>query len=161
FFDQEPVDPHHANVSMMFELRRPLDHGRLRAVVRQLLTHHDALRLVVRQREAEWEQTVAPPDDTDPVRCIDLADVAGEAQEAAVLAHAARLQAGMDLAAGALVQVALFDLGSRPARLLLVFHHLAFDGVSWRIVLEDLATALRQLEAGAAIQLPAKTSSFK
>jgi non-ribosomal peptide synthase protein (TIGR01720 family) len=161
FLGQEPVDPDHANVSMMLELRRPLDHGRLRAVVRHLLEHHDALRLRFRRSGADWQQTVAPSDDTDPVSCIDLADVAHEAQEAAILAHAARLQASLDLAAGPLVRVARFDLGSRPGRLLLVFHHLAFDGVSWRIVLEDLATARRQLEAGAAIQLPAKTSSFK
>ncbi|MBD2520823.1 amino acid adenylation domain-containing protein, partial [Nostoc sp. FACHB-973] len=35
------------------------------------------------------------------------------------------------------------------------------DGVSWRILLEDLQTAYEQLSLGQAIQLPAKTTSFK
>ena len=42
-------------------------------------------------------------------------------------------------------------------------HHLAVDGVSWRILLEDLETACRQVAAGgpAALRLPAKTTSFQ
>ncbi|MCP4420911.1 MAG: non-ribosomal peptide synthetase, partial [Chloroflexi bacterium] len=46
-------------------------------------------------------------------------------------------------------------------RLFWCIHHLVVDGVSWRILLEDLQTAFRQIVAGQSIQLPAKTSSFK
>lgn len=60
------------------------------------------------------------------------------------------------------MRVALFNLGiDKPARLLLVIHHLAVDGVSWRILLEDLSTAYQQLSRGEAIQLQPKTTSFK
>ncbi|WP_426769414.1 condensation domain-containing protein, partial [Pseudomonas aeruginosa] len=44
---------------------------------------------------------------------------------------------------------------------LLVIHHLVVDGVSWRILFEDLQTAYRQLLAGQAVELPAKTSAFR
>jgi len=38
-----------------------------------------------------------------------------------------------------LVRVALFNLGvDKTSRLLLVIHHLVVDGVSWRILVEDL-----------------------
>ena len=40
-------------------------------------------------------------------------------------------------------------------------HHLAVDGVSWRILVQDLGTVYEQLEAGAAVRLPAKTSSLQ
>ncbi|WP_231638781.1 condensation domain-containing protein, partial [Paenibacillus sp. JCM 10914] len=40
-------------------------------------------------------------------------------------------------------------------------HHLAVDGVSWRIILEDLETAYGQAEQGEAVKLPQKTSSFQ
>jgi non-ribosomal peptide synthase protein (TIGR01720 family) len=40
-------------------------------------------------------------------------------------------------------------------------HHLAVDGVSWRILLEDLGKAYRQLDEGAPVQLPARSASFK
>jgi non-ribosomal peptide synthase protein (TIGR01720 family) len=45
--------------------------------------------------------------------------------------------------------------------LLLIIHHLVVDGVSWRILLEDITTAYQQLERTEAIQLPPKTTSFK
>ena len=59
-----------------------------------------------------------------------------------------------------LLKVVLFEVGEQGAqRLLIVGHHLAVDGVSWRILLQDLGTVYEQLEAGTAVQLPGKTSS--
>ena len=60
------------------------------------------------------------------------------------------------------MRVALFDAGAEEAaRLLVIIHHLAVDGVSWRILLEDLQTAMEQVARGEAVKLPAKTTSFK
>lgn len=59
------------------------------------------------------------------------------------------------------MRVVLFNLGNSPGRLLIVIHHLAVDGISWRILLEDLSRAYKQLEIGKSIQLAAKTTSFK
>jgi non-ribosomal peptide synthase protein (TIGR01720 family) len=42
-----------------------------------------------------------------------------------------------------------------------VIHHLVVDGVSWRILLEDLQAAYQQLRRGETVRLPAKTTSFK
>ncbi|HEY7496643.1 MAG TPA: condensation domain-containing protein, partial [Candidatus Tectomicrobia bacterium] len=72
------------------------------------------------------------------------------------------LQAGLNLSEGPLIRVAFFDLGAhQPSRLLIVIHHLAVDGVSWRILLEDLHTGYQQLSRGEAVRLPPKTTSFK
>ncbi|MGW8065263.1 amino acid adenylation domain-containing protein [Streptomyces ziwulingensis] len=50
----------------------------------------------------------------------------------------------------------------RAARQLVVtVHHLVVDGVSWRILMEDLATAWRQRASGAPIELPAVGTSFR
>src|SRR5262249_14622293 len=55
-----------------------------------------------------------------------------------------------------------FELGSgAPGRLLLVIHHLAVDGVSWRVLLEDLLATYQQLRQGRAPLLPPKTTSFQ
>ncbi|HKH46952.1 MAG TPA: amino acid adenylation domain-containing protein, partial [Thermoanaerobaculia bacterium] len=68
----------------------------------------------------------------------------------------------LDLASGPLLKAAMFTLGQGlAARLLLVAHHLVVDGVSWRVLLEDLAIAGRQLARGEAVVLPPRTSSFK
>ncbi|MDZ7402463.1 MAG: amino acid adenylation domain-containing protein [candidate division KSB1 bacterium] len=77
-------------------------------------------------------------------------------------AKANEIQASLDLTSGRIVKFAYFDLGKgRTGRLLIVIHHTAIDGVSWRILLEDLYTAYLQLSQGQNVQLPAKTTSFQ
>lgn len=50
----------------------------------------------------------------------------------------------------------------REARqLVLVVHHVVVDGVSWRILMEDLATAWRQVASGVPVELPAVGTSFR
>ena len=46
-------------------------------------------------------------------------------------------------------------------RLFIAIHHLVVDGVSWRVLLDDLQTVYRQLDAEQSVKLPAKTSAFK
>ncbi len=66
----------------------------------------------------------------------------------------------MDLSDGPLVVAGLFKTCDGDL-LLIAIHHLVVDGVSWRILLEDFATAYRQLEKKEAVKLPEKTDSFK
>ncbi len=50
----------------------------------------------------------------------------------------------------------------REARqLVVVVHHVVIDGVSWRVLMEDLATAWRQVASGAPIELPPVGTSFR
>ena len=80
----------------------------------------------------------------------------------AVLEAASRCQASLDLAEGPLWRVIHFKMPATYAdRLLIVIHHLAVDGVSWRILLEDFESAYNQLKEGQNVRLPAKTSSFR
>src|SRR5262249_9507117 len=79
---------------------------------------------------------------------------------AAIASHSARLHGSLNLASGPLLRVAHFDRGDRHS-LLIVIHHLAVDVVSWRILLEDLETLVRQLRQGQTPQLPPSTTSFK
>ncbi|NGO44964.1 non-ribosomal peptide synthase/polyketide synthase [Streptomyces ureilyticus] len=61
---------------------------------------------------------------------------------------------------GVMVRAVWFDAGpTEPGRLLLVLHHLVVDGVSWRILLPDMAEALTAAAADRAPDLsPAGTS---
>ncbi|WP_399082163.1 amino acid adenylation domain-containing protein [Streptomyces sp. BBFR2] len=50
----------------------------------------------------------------------------------------------------------------RAARqLVLVAHHVVIDGVSWRVLMDDLATAWRRYRAGESLELPAVGTSFR
>ncbi|MFI1414762.1 amino acid adenylation domain-containing protein [Streptomyces sp. NPDC020707] len=133
------------------------DPGTLRAALRTLTEHHDALRLRWRRRGADWHQYLAPPDDhgehgehdkhSDPGDLLTVVDSPQDADAAVEAAHA-----GLDLADGPLLRAVLL----RPTgQLLLVVHHVAVDTVSWDILTEDLNT----LCGGG--ELPAKTTSVR
>ena len=63
---------------------------------------------------------------------------------------------------GVMVQAVWLDRGaSQPGRLLLVLHHLVVDGVSWRILVPDLAAAWRAIAAGEPPALPERGTSLR
>ncbi|MEG4395135.1 amino acid adenylation domain-containing protein [Microcoleus sp. BROC3] len=162
FKAQNLPNPHHFNQAFLLEVPPTLNPDLLQQALQQLIVHHDALRLRFNQSEACWQQFNALPDETVPFSLIDLSTLQEEALSQTIESTSSQLQATLNLNSGPLLRVALFHLGTqKPSRLLLVIHHLAVDGVSWRILLEDLQTAYQQLESGKAIQLPPKTTSFK
>ncbi|WP_420892163.1 condensation domain-containing protein, partial [Paenibacillus alvei] len=68
------------------------------------------------------------------------------------------LHSSINLEEGPLVKAAMFRTGE--GNLLFVgIHHLVVDGVSWRILQEDIGTAIQQVKEGTKIRFPAKTAS--
>ncbi|MCS4479986.1 condensation domain-containing protein [Clostridium botulinum] len=55
----------------------------------------------------------------------------------------------------------MMDLEDNRQALLFTAHHLIIDGVSWRVILDDFITILKQLDEGSKIRLPLKTHSYK
>jgi amino acid adenylation domain-containing protein/non-ribosomal peptide synthase protein (TIGR01720 family) len=161
FFEQNLQQPHHFNQSFLLSVPSDLKPELLKQVLQQLLVHHDALRLRFTQSDSTWQQTHSAVTDSVAFSYIDLSALPQNKQKTAIEASATCLQASLNLSEN-LVQVAFFYLGiDKRARLLIVIHHLVVDGVSWRILLEDLQTAYQQLAHGKVIALPAKTTSFK
>jgi amino acid adenylation domain-containing protein/non-ribosomal peptide synthase protein (TIGR01720 family) len=162
FFEQKLVDPHHYNQAVLLTTPPGLDEAMLTQALRHLIVHHDALRLRFRCDEAGWREYIAPPDASTPFARYDFSELPENAHASAIEEAAAAVQGSLDLGAGPLVRMALFDLGpAKYPRLLIVAHHLVIDGVSWQILMEDLWTAYSQLHRGDTIQLPAKTTSFR
>ncbi len=151
FFGTVRVAPHHYNQSVLLRAD-DLPEERVQAAFAALLQHHDALRTVFRREAGEpIRQACRPPG--EPVS-LAVWDLRGEADPAATLARrATALQASFTLETGPLVKPALIHL-PEGERLLIVAHHLVMDGVSWRILLEDLAGLLQGLP------LPPKTDAY-
>jgi amino acid adenylation domain-containing protein/non-ribosomal peptide synthase protein (TIGR01720 family) len=161
FFEQKLPDKHHFNQSFLLTVPSDLNLEILEQVWQQLLKHHDALRLRFTQIDTIWQQIHAAPTDNITIPRFDLSTVPETEIETVIETTANELQASLNLSEN-LVQIAFFWLGiDKKARLLIIIHHLVVDGVSWRILLEDLQTAYQQLSQGKTIQLPAKTTSFK
>jgi len=166
FFAQAPVHPEHFNQALLLDIGRATAGERraLRGAVAHLLAHHDALRMRFTPPAAAGElwQQVSSGETEPPFIEIDLAALPAGRRAAERAAAAAGLQGSLDLTAGPLLRAALFTTGTDGGdRLLLVIHHLVVDGVSWRILLEDLESVCRQLAGGGALSLPPKTTSYR
>jgi amino acid adenylation domain-containing protein/non-ribosomal peptide synthase protein (TIGR01720 family) len=162
FLEQKLSEPNHFNQSFIFEVSKDLKPELLKQALQQLLVHHDALRLWLIGKNDNWQLQNAADQETEFFSIVDLSGIATSEQTGAIEAAATELQASLNLSSGSITKVTLFNLGNdQPNRLLIVIHHLAVDGVSWRILLEDLATAYQQIASKQAIVLPAKTTSFQ
>jgi amino acid adenylation domain-containing protein/non-ribosomal peptide synthase protein (TIGR01720 family) len=153
FFNGNPSTPHHFNQSVLLWSKKPLAEEGIRAVFDKLVLHHDALRMVYRQTDSGWVQE-------NKGREHGYAFGVFTYDEATFAENCDRIQSTINLQEGPLFKVALFH-GNDGDRLLLVAHHLVIDGVSWRILFEDISTLYQQYTAGAALALPAKTDPFK
>jgi amino acid adenylation domain-containing protein/non-ribosomal peptide synthase protein (TIGR01720 family) len=164
FFAERRRQPGRFNQAVMLAPRERLAAAPLAAALARLAEHHDALRLRFAREEEGWRQLHAPAaaaGESAPLLEIDLEGLPQAERPRALDGAAEQLQSGLDLARGPLLTAALFRLGETGERLLLTAHHLIVDGVSWRVLLEDLTAAYRRLAAGAAPELPAKTTSWK
>ncbi|WP_051773736.1 non-ribosomal peptide synthetase [Streptomyces sp. NRRL S-237] len=138
--------------SMVLSLPEGADDATLVRVLQSVVDRHGALRLGVTAGPEGRLCTVGEPGSVDVSRLYRTVDVAGSdgPARAAITAEAAREAAGrLDPAASAMLRAVRFDTGgAAPDRLLLCVHHMAVDGVSWRILAADLASAWEAAVAG-------------
>jgi non-ribosomal peptide synthase protein (TIGR01720 family) len=115
------------------------DPARLATALQAVVDHHGALRTRVVRSGDEWSLEALPPGD------VDAAELIGEPGTGPVPEDGVMLR--------------LVPLGDD--RLHLVVHHLAIDGVSWRVLTEDLAAAWDAVAAGRQPELTPVPTSFR
>ncbi|KRC86384.1 hypothetical protein ASE30_05445, partial [Achromobacter sp. Root83] len=156
FLAQAIPQPHHWNQAVLLRPREALDVVALRRALAAIVAQHDALRLrMAFDAQGRARQFYGPAADIGAMlwhRQADAAALGTLCEEA---------QRSLDLTQGPLMRALAVELADGGWRLLLVVHHLAVDGVSWRILLEDLQAAYEQAKAGREPVLPAKTASYK
>ncbi|MFE0515079.1 amino acid adenylation domain-containing protein, partial [Streptomyces sp. NPDC058964] len=138
----------------------------LRGAVRAVVDHHDVLRLRLSVGAGGvWGLEVPAAGSVGVDDCVVRVDAVGlddaaVAELAVEWAEAAR--AGLAPGAGVMVRVVWLDRGAGvPGRLVLVLHHLVVDGVSWRILLPDLAAAWSAVASGRPVELEPVGTSFR
>jgi amino acid adenylation domain-containing protein/non-ribosomal peptide synthase protein (TIGR01720 family) len=112
-----------------------------------LLDRQAALRMKLRRAAGRWEMEALGEGSVRAQECVKRLEVAGleaEALRQGFWRERAAAQGRLSLEQGRLVQTVWFDAGTTKAgRLLILIHHLAVDGVSWRIIEEQLSGAWR------------------
>ncbi|RFM33506.1 non-ribosomal peptide synthase/polyketide synthase [Chitinophaga silvisoli] len=147
FLESNAPEKHHFNQSVLLKSSTPIHETALRQALSALVMHHDALRMVYRQTPEGWQQENLGIAQGYHLEVLDTNEP---------LPYYEQLQSGIDLSNGPLLRAGLFH-----DRLLLVIHHLVVDGVSWRILLEDLSALYDQFTQGLPFSLPQKTDSFQ
>jgi non-ribosomal peptide synthase protein (TIGR01720 family) len=162
FVAQQLARPHHWNQAMLLAPAEPVAARHVAAAVARLVAHHDALRLRFRRGPDGWSQHNAATAEGPSFACVDLRALPPPAAARAIEDTAPACHASLDLEHGPLLRAVWFERGGGlESRLLLTAHHLVVDAISWRILLEDLDTACRQLRSSLPVRLPAKTSSYR
>ncbi|GAA3375590.1 non-ribosomal peptide synthetase [Streptomyces sannanensis] len=137
----------------------------LTAATAALFDHHDALRLRLTRDDDGWSLQVPEPGSVpvaELVRRIDIAGLDEAAVREIMAGEASTARSGLDPEAGVMAQLVWFDAGPETdGRLLVMLHHLVVDGVSWRILLPDLAAAWRAVVAGEPVELEPVGTSFR
>ncbi|WP_311999809.1 non-ribosomal peptide synthetase, partial [Bacillus subtilis] len=161
FFSQDIEERHHFNQSVMLFHSGHLSENALRPALKKLAEHHDALRMVYRNDDRRWIQINQGIHESQlySLRTFDLSQ-SESGWETQIKQEVADLQQSINLQEGPLLHAALFKTLTGDY-LFLAIHHLVVDGVSWRILLEDLSAGYQQAAAGQTIQLPPKTDSYQ
>ena len=139
------------NQTMVVQAPAGVSEADVVVVVQALLDRHAMLRLRVDDDGAgEWALQVPEAGSVDARGCVQPVEALSDA---AVLAARSRLNPGAGVMLSALWVAS-------AGQLVLIIHHLAVDGVSWRILLEDLNIAWAQHRSGQPVALPAPGTSF-
>ncbi|HIH2751041.1 amino acid adenylation domain-containing protein [Burkholderia aenigmatica] len=139
FFALDIPRPGHWNQSVAFDVRGPFDADAFARAFDALLTHHDAFRQrFARGADGTWHAS----DAAKPYDALPFVEVAAR-DEADALARFDALQRRLDVSRGPLACACAARLPDGSTQLYLAIHHAIVDGVSWRILLDDLDTAYR------------------
>src|ERR1019366_3828676 len=164
FFEQQQPEPHYWNQAFLLSVKAPVDAKLLQQAFEQVVEHHDVLRTRFSEKNGVWSQHIAAQQTHEQIAFshLDLSRQSKVEQKQTIEQEVQHAHAVLDICAGPLVRAVWFDAGAeQDGRFLIVIHHLLIDGVSWRILLDDLQSVYTQMVAGKTVKLPHKTTSFQ
>ncbi|KZW99590.1 hypothetical protein JL49_16430 [Pseudoalteromonas luteoviolacea] len=144
FFEQTFSAPEHWNQAVMVSVDKTLSDTDIHQSVACLMRLHDSLRLVVdgkpQSSSLRFEPIIEPQ---QVVETLDISKVTNWHTELQMQCNL--VQHSLCFDGSPLLRVVYIDTptSEQSNRLMLVAHHLLIDGVSWRVLLEDLAQCLQ------------------
>ncbi|MEV5838185.1 amino acid adenylation domain-containing protein [Nocardia sp. NPDC052112] len=167
-----PNDSSYQRFSQSMALRLPdgIERETLVATVGAVLDHHDMLRARLREATSDTARIfeALEPGAVDVDALVHRVELPADIDDAELSRRASveydAALGRLDPANAVMVQCVWFAFppgGRRRDVLLVVAHHIVIDGVSWRILIPDLAIAWSQLAAGQPVALPANGTSMR
>ncbi|GFZ30329.1 hypothetical protein CSC2_08550 [Clostridium zeae] len=160
FFENKFIKENHFNQANIFSKNGPIDEDVLNRAFIEIIKHHDGLRMMYKNNE-EISQINRGLEDIENIFTMEVHDLRTDKNYKKTTENiSGHIQEQMDIEKGNLIKLALFKTEHQDF-LLITIHHMVIDGISWRILMEDLETAYTTIEKGRKVELPLKTTSFK
>ena len=160
FFESNLPKQNHFNQSIMLRITERVETEMVTAVFGAIVKHHDILRAVYKNG---GQEILSHKDNVGyELREYDYRGSGLKGTELAkdIEAKNNELQVSINIETGPIMKVGLFKTDEAD-HLMICIHHLAVDGVSWRILIEDIEIGCKHYLAGSEIKFSEKTASYK
>jgi amino acid adenylation domain-containing protein/non-ribosomal peptide synthase protein (TIGR01720 family) len=153
-------NPNYYNQSVLLRFKEKVDIEKLGQTLTKIVEHHDGLRLNL---ESERDVLIFNNNHLEKGFNVETFDISGLSKENKALEMeriGVALKSSFDMEKSLLIKCAVINSDENEQYLLLTAHHIVVDGVSWRIILEDLYNSYTALKNGKTITMPQKTASM-
>jgi amino acid adenylation domain-containing protein/non-ribosomal peptide synthase protein (TIGR01720 family) len=163
FFEKTHKNSSHFNQSLLLNLHKGVGESIIKRAGEQLYSQHDALRFKYYCNDAGVWHQVYGPEEFEATFVEDLRNEKLQNLSTKIIEISDKHQRSLDIEKGLIFKLVLILTPDNEAqnRLLIVAHHLAVDGVSWRIILTDLDLLITGIREGGSTELGNKTNSYR
>lgn len=161
FFAQDLKNFNYYNQSILIELKHDFKFKDIENMINQLIKHHDSLRMNYDYQKRELYYNERYLNNYNKVYLYDLSKYSVEEQKEQISIIGEKLKSSINIENDILIKSCIFKLGNHYDKLLITAHHLIVDGVSWRIILDDIYIMLKQIFKGQELKLSKKTDSMQ
>jgi amino acid adenylation domain-containing protein/non-ribosomal peptide synthase protein (TIGR01720 family) len=157
FFELDYEAENHYNQSVLLTISKDVRQEYVQTVIEKLANHHDVLRLEFEKEEGE----IYPIQNYGTTLPKLIVENVNNSQEITEICN--KYQADLNIYNQDITRFVLIETpeNEESNRLFIGIHHLAIDGVSWRIFLEDFMKSVENIQAGIPISLPEKATSYR
>ncbi|KZN35379.1 amino acid adenylation domain-containing protein [Pseudoalteromonas luteoviolacea] len=159
YFARQPKQVSHWNQAIRLTPPAAIDLAVLTESVQALIKHHDGLRLQYLQ-QGEWVQSYRDYDEADYREVVWYQSTTDQDFDSYCLELAEQAQASLNIMRGDSLRVVYVHSDTRQ-QLVLIAHHLVIDGVSWRILVDDLLQGIEQAATGKTVVYAPKSHSYQ
>ena len=153
FFGKKLENIHHFNQSTLLEMHETVTPYMIKAIFNVIVQYHDVFRIRYKLENGQYLQEYTDNCSIEvEEKEISLEDIPEDATN---------VQSSLNIFDGPLVKVVLYQCKNSTQRLLIVAHHLVIDGVSWRILIDDIESIYKSFLDSGRVALPAKTNSYR
>ncbi len=161
FFNKNFKNIHHYNQSLVLELKKDISVENINRAFKILINHHDGLRLNYDSKENQlwFNPTFIDMNFYTPIYTIGALQEEKEEEEIRKIGE--DIKSRLNLFNELLLKTAMIHREKKSSLLLITMHHILVDGVSWRIIIEDLFYILEEMEKNQEVKMMSKTASIQ